>query len=138
MLFFQGPQSHLSRSKTSHVLIIDQHYRPVRTIGAKATYAEEELQVDFHELKLVGTGSSVLMTSYTTVKRPTKVPDCPGSPEVPYISVSHFLETATDGSNTTLFLWSSLDHVPVSDTAVCPGDRMAGLGISNGTAFDYL
>jgi hypothetical protein len=121
---------------TSHVLVVDESYQKVRTISP-SIHATEQQPLGFHELKLFDSSNSVLLISYATLNRPTLLPHCRRS-TVEFITTGRFIEMSTDGSNRTLFQWDALDHIEVSEAAVCPGDKKAGKGQSTTDSFDFL
>lgn len=124
---------------SSYSELMDDTYTVVRVVRPNAMYLNETLTQDLHEFQIVGPGgSSALMTSYVTYPANLSFPACPDAPTTSYMKTGVFSEVSTDGSNTTIFLWSATDHVDPQDTYVCPGTIDAGFGNSTETGFDFL
>lgn len=136
VIMYIGPRGG-GRAERSYSLILDQSYRPVQKLAPGKMYNGARLTQDLHEFNpLDPTGETALLNSFAPIQSPTKLPQCEGkTPQ--HILNSIFTETSTDGLNTTLFEWSALDHIPVTDTYVCPGQFLVGDGSAE-DAFDYL
>ena len=135
---FQGPVGG-GPSTASFSQILDKTYTTVRTMEPSGTFAGQRLSQDLHEFHVEGSeGQTALSTSYLTFQQQATFPGCPNSPTSNYTKNGLFSEITTDGTNTTVFQWSAVDHVDPTDSYVCPGDLGTGGGTSPTDGFDFL
>lgn len=130
LCFYQGIQ--MLGWGHGHGLIMDKHYRIVRSIEPGSYQASS----DMHEFRVINEGKSALMTQYLR-----RVYDmCPWDlcDGLGYIQEGTFQEVDVD-SGDVLFQWKSLDHVDPSESYVNPSTtEISGSGEQPESPWDYF
>ncbi|KAJ5677630.1 uncharacterized protein N7477_003263 [Penicillium maclennaniae] len=129
LCFFQGAQ--IGGYARGLNLFLDNEYKPARTVQSGRGL---ELS-DMHELKIVD-GDRVLITVYQPEQYDLV---SLGIPAAKGWVMSGVFQEINISSGKVLFEWSSLDHVPLSETYVPLGlNSVAGNGLSNTPPWDYF
>ncbi|EKG09819.1 Arylsulfotransferase, partial [Macrophomina phaseolina MS6] len=113
-----------------HVLLLDDAYRPIRTIRAETPGTA----LDFHEFNLLDGGAKAIIASFQPVQGDLSAYDI--TQGLGWVLDSVFQEIDLK-SGEVLFEWRAWDHVPLSETSISP-DGDAGGGRSSFVAFDYF
>lgn len=131
LCFYQGVQ-HVGWGH-GHGLILDKHYRVVKSIEPSGTY---QTSSDMHEFFLIEDGTRALMTQYIrSVHDLCPWGSCDG---LGYIQSGLFQEVDVE-SGEAVFTWNSLDHVPPTESRVLPSTtEISGDGESPETPWDYF
>ncbi|KAI4119652.1 MAG: hypothetical protein LQ345_000450 [Seirophora villosa] len=114
-------------------LVLDRQFRVVKTLP----------NVDFHEFNIKQSlnptngkvTDTALLTSYIPVQRDLSAFGVPNDPSQGWVIDCHFRAVDLD-SGKTVFDWSSLDHVPLSESLVLPTGGINGQ--SQQFAWDYF
>lgn len=133
---FCGHVGGSGRGSYGHVL--DSSYNVIQSVAPSWKWGEQQVHLDMHEFNTVNNGSSALITSYSTIEKPTSFSDCSGKPNATHITTGIFTEIAMDGTNETLFAWNALDHIDPTETVLCPGRKTGSWGNSSVDGVDFL
>ena len=115
-----------------HGIIMDKHYRVVRSIEPTSYQASS----DMHEFMMLPDGKTVLMTQYLrSVENLCQYDICDG---LGYVQQGAFQEVDIE-TGKALFEWRSLDHIDLDESYVKPGTtEISGSGKQSQSPWDYF
>ncbi|KAI9702216.1 MAG: hypothetical protein M1820_006298 [Bogoriella megaspora] len=130
LCYFRGHQ--FQGYSRGHGVIMDQSYRIVKTVESAGQGAVS----DMHEFRLVGDGSTALMTIYQT--RQYDLSDFKIGGGIGWIVDSVFQEVDVE-TGKLVFEWRSLDHIDPQYTYTMPATTdTSGDGIQPFSPWDYF
>lgn len=113
-------------------MILDDQFKVIKALPAS----------DYHEFKIVQAidaqgqySDTAYLTVYTPVRRDLSAFGVPNEDDQGWVVDCHF-RAVDPVSNKVIFDWSSLDHVPLSESYVLPTGGINGY--SQRSAWDYL
>lgn len=131
LCFFQGVQ--LLGWSHGHGVIVDRHYRTIKSIEPSGSY---QASSDQHEFRVIDDGKHALMTQYLrSVHDLCDFGLCNG---LGYVQQGSFQEIDVETGD-VLFEWRSLDHIALSESNVPPSStEISGTGESPTSPWDYF
>ena len=116
-----------------HGVIMDKHYRFVKSIEPPGSY---QASSDMHEFYVLPGGKTALMTQYLrSVHNLCQYDLCYG---LAYIQQGAFQEVDIE-TGESLFSWRSLDHVDIDESYVLPAStEISGSGAIQSSPWDYF
>ena len=116
-----------------HGIIMDKHYRFVKSVEPSGSY---QASSDMHEFNVLPGGKTALMTQYLrSVHNLCQYDLCYG---LAYIQQGAFQEIDIE-TGESLFQWKSLDHVDLDESIVLPAStEISGSGAIQSSPWDYF
>ena len=116
-----------------HGVIMDKHYRVVRSIEPSGSY---QASSDMHEFQVLPSGKSALMTQY--LRSAHDLSEYGILTGLGYVNEGAFQEIDVE-TGEVIFEWRSLNHIPLSESYVIPSStEISGTGLDPSSPWDYF